>query len=294
MESTNCTVDPSLEELEECFNQMTYLNISLDNLATEIPEIRLDLFFQKTFDELGIQKTTGMLFHSREFYQNLAALLAETDERVVLNYLGWSILAKYVPYLGQPFRTLSVEYQQKAIIIDLEQPDTPAVSLKFYNAQWKQCVFIACDSLKVPAISAYLEKRRPLFERRRRRIRELIERMKTMFLKIIDQQRWIRPKQIREIFKRRVQSMTSNVGVPEFMFNRSSIEAMYADLVVDENEELVKNIGRINRHETKLEMRKIDKHSKRNSDWLFQPLDANAFYDFTSNDMSKMVDMFRC
>lgn len=239
------------------------------------------------------------------------------SRRTINNYLGWATVAKYMPYLGAAFRHLSADFQAKSVAVPVVTASGSSTSetqantndsgggdssgggggggnpsgFKFYNSRWKQCVYIACESLKVPAISLYISRHRPpdQLERLGERIGDLIERMKRAFLAVIDRQPWLgRWPAVRAALKRRVASISANIGVPEQLRNGSHVEALYRRLEVNASAELISNVFAIARHESVLEARKLlEAVVSPGGEWLFQPLDANAFYDFTSNDISK-------
>lgn len=259
-------------------------------MEEEFPSLKWTRFFEFALHEANVTMKHALI-HSHEYFRSLISILEGHSRRTVMNYLGWSIIAKYMPYLGQQFKHLSSEFQQKILITDTDVNEV-SNGFKYYQSRWKQCVYIACESLKIPSITLYLREHKQSIARMTARIIELIEEMKRSFLRIIDSQKWIHPESIRQILRRRVSKINSNIGVPEHIRNESLVRAMYDDLNVNASLELISNIFKINRHETILDAKKLNAKVVAGSEWLFQPLDANAFYDFTSNDISKLTLTF--
>ena len=259
-------------------------------MERELPNIKWRQFFDIVLQEANVT-TTHAFIHSKEYFRSLIDILENHSPRTVINYLGWSIIAKYMPYLGQQFKHLSSEFQQKILITDTDVSEASS-SFKYYQSRWKQCVYIACEGLKIPSISLYLrEHNKHNLTQSTNRIIKLIEELKTSFVQIIDLQDWIGSEQMKEMLKKRVSKITKNIGVPEYIRNQTLVKSMYEDLRINASKELISNIFKINKHETILDVKKLKSTS--GAEWLFQPLDANAFYDFTSNDIIIPIGIMR-
>lgn len=294
------------------------MNISTSQLATDFTLFRWPTFFRLALEEPANVSLSHVLIHSHEYLRSLIDLLTLKNNggryrrQTVVNYLCWSVVAKYMPYLGGTFRHLSSEFQAKASSVlatptgsaesapqssaaesDASGGGGASANFKYYNSRWKQCVYIACESLKVPAISLYLGKHgQEGLARLAVRIRKLIEEMKSTFASIIDRQPWIRSSAVKRALKGRVGAITANIGVQEHLRNSSNVGRMYERLEVSEEGQLISNIFAIARHETVLEAKKLlSAEVAPGGEWLFQPLDANAFYDFTLNDISEYILM---
>src|SRR5699024_610488 len=118
----------------------------------------------------------------------------------------------------------------------------------------------------------YLKYQNKDFQKLKEQIIKLIDDMKQVFSEIIQQQEWIKSNDAADILSNRVMDIRSNVGVPDYVLNRSLIEAMYSQLNVDPDRELISNMFKINRHETLIDLQKLNKPIRPNSEWLFQPL----------------------
>lgn len=289
-ENGNCTYNGTEPfEGDTCDDRMInpnlFINISLVELNEEFPSLKWQRFFEFAFNDSEIS-VSHALIHSKEYFASLVDLLARHPSRTVLNYLGWSIIAKYMPYLGQQFKHLSTEFQQKILITDTDINEV-SNGFKYYQSRWKQCVYIACESLKIPSIDLYLREHPENLTEMSKRIVALIEEMKKTFLQILDSQKWIHSEGIKAVFRERVGSINSNIGVPEYIRNKTYLCSVYGTLKINASLDLISNVFKINKHETIIDAKKINKPINSGGEWVFQPLDANAFYDFTSNDISE-------
>lgn len=253
----------------------------------EFSYVKWKQYFQFALHEANIT-VTHALIHSKDYFRSLIDILQSSSNRTVMNYLGWSIVAKYMPYLGQQLRHLSSEFQQRILVSDTDVSESNS-GFKYYNSRWKQCVYIACEGLKIPSITLYLQEHKQNLSEISERIRELIDEMKKSFLNVIDSQIWIESITIKQILKQRISQISSNIGVPQYIRNQTLVKELYSDLNIDPNKELISNIFKINKHETIQDVKKLKSKVNSGGEWLFQPLDANAFYDFTLNDICKPI-----
>lgn len=262
-----------------------FVNVSIDQMNELFPEIKWTKYFEHAFGEANVT-VDHALIHSKEYFAMLIVLINSTSTRTLNNYFGWSIVAKYLPYLGPQFKHMSSEFQQKILVTDVDVNDNGSNGFKFYQTQWQQCVYVACDGLKIPSIMLYLQNKKDYLQQNAKNIGQLIEMMKTAFVGIIEKQTWIESDQIKNILLKRVKEISSNVGLPSFIYNTSIVHSMYSDLNIDEQRELIDNIFLINKHESVLSVQKLNQATNPDQEWLFNLLEVNAFYDSGVNNIS--------
>lgn len=262
--------------------------MTVEEMQKEFPSFDWKVFFEHISSEANVT-ITNALIHSKEYFRSLLNLLETHSSETINNYLGWTIIIKYLPYLADEFRRLSSEFQDKVLVTEIDGGESNT-GFKYYQSKWKQCVFIACDGLKIPAISLYFKHQKQNIEIMSHKLDKLISEIKQSFLAIIDQQTWIESNEVKSILKKRIKSIKSKLGVPEHILNQTLISQMYSELEIDPGMELITNIFKINRHEVILEVRKLNQQINSSDDWIFQPLDANAFYDSMVNHISKFAN----
>ncbi|KAJ6219977.1 hypothetical protein RDWZM_005789 [Blomia tropicalis] len=293
-ENSNCSMSTSNNGTETYDSELCddrdvetnhFIRLSFDQMEEEFPRIKWKEFFKFALKDANVS-ATYVLTQTKEYFHSLMAIMERANDRTLINYMGWSIIAKYMPYMGSQFKHLSSELQQKILIMDGDNEVTNR--FKYYQSRWKQCVYIACESLKIPSNVLYLDGHQTNLTNTVEDIIKLIEEMKMIFVQIIDTQSWIESDDIKRILKDRIRSIKSNIGVQEYIKNHTLIESMYESLDVQSDKELITNMFNINKHETILQVKKLNSEAKFDGDILFQPLEANAFYDFSTNSISTL------
>ena len=289
IDNSNCTdneneFDTSCDRL---YGQSIFSNVSLEEMEKEFHAFKWKTFLGYIFKESNITATHALI-HSKEYFHSLLNLIESHSSQTVDNYLGWCLMVKYMPFLGQHFRHLSSEFQEKISADDSVENN----GFKYYQSKWKQCVYISCESLKIPAITLYFRKQQQNIQKLSDKIQFLLEEMKSSLKNIIDKQMWIETTGVKEILKDRVETITSKVGIPEHVLNRTNIIEMYSPLDIDLQANLIENMFKINRHETILTVQKLKYKTDNVEDWLFQPLETNAYYDSSVNHISEYQTIF--
>ncbi|XP_046407167.1 neprilysin-1-like isoform X2 [Ischnura elegans] len=126
----------TMEELQEFAPELDWLgmlNHTLYKLEVELPVPLPDMTIS---------------FRCRGFLPELARLLESADPRTVSNYLIWRFLFKYMPYLGNKFLQIWMEFRKD--VPDMNED-------KLYLSRWKQCANIVNEGLGLAVGSLYIK-----------------------------------------------------------------------------------------------------------------------------------------
>ncbi len=266
--------------------QNMFFNITIDQMELEYGSIKWKKLFNLIFEVANVE-TSQILIYSKDYISELMKLVDKYSLKTIDNYLCWTLIARYMPYLGPQFRRLFSDFRTKVPDLSVETGD-PNGSSRIFLSRWKECVHVASEGLDIPAIVLYLQYKSQSLNSISDKINTLIKEIKDAFNIIIDSQEWLTSENVKENSKTRVNNIESKIGVPKFLYNTTEVDKLYSDLSIDSEDVLISNIFKMAKHEVLLEVKKINQTANRDADWIFQPLIANAFYDPSTNDISQL------
>lgn len=130
------------------FQEVQWMN------TTELDETFPHLNWSLILNRLGTlagTKIERVCIENREYLANLSKLFEVQSRRTVSDYISWSILARFIDYLGSQFRRYSSEFRRKVPSIDNQ---------RVFFSRWKECVFYSTHAFQVPASSIYWRHRK--------------------------------------------------------------------------------------------------------------------------------------
>lgn len=265
---------------------LPFTNFSIEQLTNELqPGINWTKLFNKIFDEANVTHS-NVLIYSKQYLLQLNQLLNSYPRRTVDNYLCWTLIARYLPYLGPQFRKLFAEFRSRVPDISSgDPPEQPTGHSKAFISRWKECVHLASDGLEIPAILLFLKHKHDYLNQIELKINQLIDQIKAAFNHIIDAQNWINSTELKQNCKQRINDIQTKIGVPKFLRDKNSINDLYKNLNLNLNDVFISNVFKMFRHQVLLEIKKLNQKVDHDFDWIFQPTIANAFYEPSSNNM---------
>ncbi|XP_054159527.1 endothelin-converting enzyme 1-like [Oppia nitens] len=268
--------------------QTMFLNVTIDEMEDLYKAIKWKKLFSIISTEADIDVDI-VLINSRDYLLQLNKLLDSFPLKTIDNYLCWAFVARYMPYLGPQFRRLYSEFRTKVPDMSTESGDPSAASSRVFLSRWKECVHVVSEGLDIPAIVLYLKHKQQELQLKADKITDLIDKIKRTFTEIIDGQSWLKQLDnsvaIRDLFKSRVQSIESKIGVPKMLANHTEVDRMYARLELDAGDPFITNIFKMSRHQMLIELQKLNRLVNPEEEWIIQPLIANAYYDPITNNI---------
>lgn len=262
-----------------------FFKLTIDEMNDSFQSIKWNKLFGFLFIASEVE-TNEIMVNSKDYLTQLMKVIDSYSLTTIDNFLCWTFIARYLPYLGPHFRRLFSEFRTRVPEMSSETSD-PNGSSRIFLSRWKECVHVVSEGLDVPAVVLYLDHKSQSLDQVIVKINDLIEQMKAAFNRIIESQRWIDSEETKNNFKQRVNSIQSKIGVPKMLFNRSQVDRLYADLDIDSNDILIANIFKVAKHQVLIDLKKLNRSADPEEEWIIQPLVANAYYDPTNNNISE-------
>lgn len=124
--------------------------MNITQLQETFPHINWTYFFNRLAD-IGGTRPERICIENREYLANLSNIFDNQNKQIINDYLCWSILARFVDYLGSQFKRLLVEFRRKVPVFDNQ---------RIFFSRWKECVFFSTRAFQAPASSVYWKHRK--------------------------------------------------------------------------------------------------------------------------------------
>lgn len=268
----------------------TMEQMTLGELDAEFPFMNWtrSFSFLPISSSVNISSATTIYIQKKEYLRSLTELFSRHSRKTIDNYLCWSFVARFLPYMGNTVRKLYEDFRR-----DVPEPDdSRSESNRVFLARWKECVHLTCEGLKLPTALLYSLERGEKLQRVKTVAFDMISRIKAAFIDIIDQQPWIANVETKQKLKQRIESIESRVAFPSVVSDAASIDDMFSSLEVNEDGVFLSNILNVTRHEVILDLQKVGEKPDPEKEWLMQPLVANAYFDSINDDISKFFPVF--
>jgi membrane metallo-endopeptidase-like protein 1 len=237
------------------------------------------------FQQFSKVPVTHVYVQNSEYMRKLSVLLSRYSAETVDNFLSWSFIARFLPYASTGLRKIYEEFR-KEVPEPVDGEDGVEASRVFLS-HWQECVHLTCEGLKVPAALTYLMAKRQHLDQMRHVVKDMIGNIKKAFHHIIDKQNWLPSQETKNLLKDRVNRINSRIGFPDYLFNDTSIDDTFQSLDVREKESFLLNVIRITQHEMHSDLAKLNETVDPDKEWLMQPLVSNAYFDASSDNISK-------
>ena len=264
-----------------------FFKLTIEQMENSFKSIKWKKLFGFLFEASQVE-TNEIMINSKDYLTQLMKLIDSYSETTIDNYLCWSFIARYLPYLGPHFRRLFSEFRTKVPEMSSESSD-PNTSSRIFLSRWKECVHVVSENLDVPAVTLYLDHKSQALEKVISKINEIIDQMKVAFSHIIDSQQWLDSQEVKDNFKERVNTIQSKIGVPKMLFNRTQVDNLYTNLDINSDDILIANIFKVAKHQVLIDLKKLNREADPEEEWIIQPLIANAYYDPTKNNISETI-----
>ncbi|XP_042243002.1 endothelin-converting enzyme 2-like [Homarus americanus] len=224
----------------------------LSQIARSVPWLAL---LRQMFPNSKLDHRTDVLVVSREYFSDVSELISTTDRNLLNNYLVFSFVAAYIPYLSS----------ENTRVLDLYRKDF--TGLKEPMERWEFCIQSTAKFFKFGLGSMY--ERSPNRYRSRQKnsqvLHEIFDQIRYTLGSNLANSRWY-PLEIKAQLTSKLNNMSLAVGYPERLLNPSVINFYYEDYTIfikdffQNLQDSIRSAGR------QMEMRLIDPMPE--SDWM--------------------------
>ncbi|XP_071545474.1 membrane metallo-endopeptidase-like 1 [Panulirus ornatus] len=244
----------SLGEEEESSGRMT-----VAQLEQMVPEIAWGRMLRYTLEEYELDLDVDSLIitlHCPAYVPDLVKMLSTTPKRVIVNYLLWRFVLRYMPYISNYFQQLWQQFRS-------EVPDP--FEERTYLSRWKECAAVVNEGFGAALAKMYVEQHYD--HTISGKIDNLVEEVRTAFHMVIDRQDWLE-QEMKQVCSDKLDIMGKKIGYPEYIESTDLLDAEFEGSV-------------------SLSL------SLPHRDWLIQPLVVNAFHNPAANEIILPLGILR-
>ncbi|XP_064094296.1 neprilysin-1-like [Macrobrachium nipponense] len=277
-ESGNMT--ENLLEEEETSGRMT-----VAQLEQMVPEIAWSRMLRYTLEQYELELDVDSLIitlHCNAYIPDLVKLLTATPKRVIVNYLLWRFVLRYMPYISNYFQQLWQQFRS-------EVPDP--FEERTYISRWKECAALVNEGFGAALARMYVEQHYD--QKISGEIDNMVEEVRTAFHIGILMRHGLDGNQANEqVCSDKLDIMGKKIGYPEYIESTELLDAEFEGLEILEDH-FLNNILRMKKHEVWKELQKLSRPVDKKRDWLIQPLVVNAFHNPTANEIILPLGILR-
>ncbi|XP_017877893.1 neprilysin-like isoform X2 [Ceratina calcarata] len=212
---------------------------------------------------IRINSSEPVIVYNPEFLHKLAKLLGETSRRVLVNYVQWNMVDKYLMYTTQEMRDIKFNISYSTY------------NVSNFTPRWQVCVY----NMKMKNAISYMFVKRYITDHVIHEATRMVKRIKDELRHRIEQAHWL-PSSMKMTLLQKINNLEAQVGYPEWYKNDHAIIQYYDGLHIGtdyfqnvlncEQSELIKSL---------IEFRDVVVRDQ----WLDYPITVNAFYAQTVN-----------
>ena len=149
-------------------------------------------------------------------------------------------------------------------------------------------VALTAEGLKKPIAILYLQEKKDYVEKIAIKVNRMVNDIKDAFFKIVDQQNWLISDEIKQLVKKRAETIKSKIGFPDYLMDLKKADEQFEDLEIKIGDVFVANIINMVRHEIKSELKLLNEKIDAEKDWMIDTLVPNAYYDALNHFISML------
>ncbi|XP_015790642.1 neprilysin-2-like [Tetranychus urticae] len=248
---------------------MFYRSMTVADLSTLAPSIPWVEFLSGLIGREISDDQFLLVKNFNGFITRLELLLKKTEERVLANYLSWTVVRALLPYLGPKYDQLEVEFWDALYDKHSETP------------RWVKCVDEVSNYLGPALQSMYA--RAFYSESVKETATRLAISIEQIFNESLSQNKWMdNDTKIRAMDK--LDNLNMFIAYPDDFLNASSVSKMFEKMDYNEGSSYLENTLNMSLWNINMLLERVDQPNGR-IDWAKTQRisDANAFYSASDN-----------
>jgi endothelin-converting enzyme len=253
--------------------QLTYNPMSLANFSSTFPLPSpfnwltfMKGYFKKVGKEDLITNDTVVIIDTPRYFGNLTTVLDKFTTDDFDNYVKWTVARAYIPYLSEPFRTAHNTF-------------TAVVFGTGKSPRYKTCTSVATNSLQYAISRVYSLSN--VISGTRNKMNAVIDNIQNSFKVRLDEKPWL-DAETKSACKSKVDAITRQIAYPDFIFNVSRLDALYAQMNISEMQGYFDNVEASDLFHLKDQLNQFGKPSDKTR-WEIPPTAVNAYYSPSFN-----------
>lgn len=244
-----------------------YRRLSLEQLYDYIPEIDWQRYLDIVMDQPIDMNETVVVF-GMDFMSDLVQLLNGTDARTVANYMMWRFVRHRINSVDDRFAAAKQHFYN-AFVGREEAPP-----------RWKICVSQVNVNMGMAVGAMFV--RRYFDESSKRDTLSMAQQLQSTFRAVLNETGWL-DANTKAQADAKLLGMALNIGYPDFILNRTALDAKYADLDIRPGkyfENVLNVLAHVQRSDCKRLREPVDRRV-----WHTTPAVINAYYSRNKNQI---------
>ncbi|XP_006196655.2 membrane metallo-endopeptidase-like 1 isoform X2 [Vicugna pacos] len=230
------------------------------------------LFIQSVLSHVNIELLPNeeVVVYGAPYLQNLEDIIDIYSARTMQNYLVWRLVLDRISSLSQRFKDARANYRKALYGTTVEE------------VRWRECVNYVNSNMESAVGSLYVREAFP--EDGKRAVRELVNKMRAVFLETLDELSWM-DESSKKKAKEKAMSIREQIGYPDYILEEKNkhLDEEYSKLNFSEDlyfENGLQNLKAGAQRSLKKLREKVDQNV-----WIIGAAVVNAFYSPNRNQI---------
>ncbi|XP_054002612.1 neprilysin-4-like isoform X1 [Hylaeus anthracinus] len=247
----------TIGELQEWYNSLGFkAATSKINFLEEIQHVFM-------LANISINASEPIVVYNPEFLHKLARLLGNTSRRVLVNYVQWNMVDKFLQFTTQEMKDIRFN------------SSFSSYNISNYTPRWESCVI----NMKMKDAVSYMFVKEYIPNDVIEKTKEMVKKIKEELRHRIMHTSWV-SKAMKETLAHKLDNIETQIGYPDFYKNDQDMIQYYEGLKI--GTDYFQNILNCDKHELVVSLKKFLEPVAR-TQWLDYPITVNAFYTQTVN-----------
>nr|XP_012141945.1 PREDICTED: neprilysin-11-like [Megachile rotundata] len=247
----------TIKELQEFYNKT---GITASTAKIDFLDLIRHAF---SLANISINASEPIIVYNPEFLQKLARLLANTPERVLVNYIQWNMVDKFLLYTTREMRDLKFNMSFSSY------------NISNYMPRWQICVF----NMRMKNAISYMFVKQHISDNIVHEATKMVRKIKEELMHHIMQARWL-PTSMKLILVEKMENLETQIGYPDWYKNDTAVTAYYENLTI--GSDYFENMLKCAEDELIKSLKEF-RGTVAKEQWLDYPVTVNAFYTQTVN-----------
>ncbi|KAL1137603.1 hypothetical protein AAG570_009299 [Ranatra chinensis] len=257
----------SLPEADRHDTSAIYKKLTIGQLHRLVPQIDW-LQYLRTFLDLPINQSETVVTYAMPYFIQMGKILAETDIRVIHNYVLWRLVMTVSSHMIDEYQTKNTEFRRILQGILAERN------------RWSQCVEWTNKKMGMAVGALYIKKN--FNQHSKETALVMIHTIREAFNELLEENHWM-DDETRSVAKEKANAMNERIGYPELLKHPDELNKEYTLLNITEDK-FLENLFNIFRYDAIHNLQKLGQPVNKEK-WSTEPAIVNAFYNPNKNDI---------
>ncbi|XP_059609533.1 neprilysin-1 [Phlebotomus argentipes] len=259
----------SLPEADRHDTSSIYRKLTLPELQNEVPQLQWREYIQAILGaDVQLIEDEPVVSYAMTYLTEMGRILAETDRRVVHNYVIWRLVMSIMTHMIDDYQRERIEFRKILLGIQSERH------------RWSQCVEWTNKKLGMAVGALFI--RDNFNQESKETALEMIHTIREAFNELLADIHWM-DDETRAVAKEKADAMNERIGYPEILTDSQELEKEYVNLTISDTN-FMDNIMQILKWDAQRNLQLLRKAVDKDK-WTTEPAVVNAFYNPNKNDI---------